>query len=223
MPEMMGLNAVTESLKPHAVAMDSVTPHPENMRDGNIPAIAQSLARYGQVKPIVVQESTGSIAAIHVDMDDRTALAYLIADNKTSDLGTYHRQRLVSNLQRIADLGWLAETLWSADELDDLFAETEASITSPEAFKGTFALTDEQIEQFRAAGQQSGAEAGARRFREVPLLLREEDHREFIENVSRLEGAWETQGKVNTIVEAVRRCAEALPPPVVSPLREDKS
>jgi hypothetical protein len=156
-------------------------------------------------------------------MDDRTALAYLIADNTTSDLGTYHRQRLVSNLQRIADLGWLAETLWSADELDDLFAETEASITSPEAFKGTFALTDEQIEQFRAAGQQSGAEAGARRFREVPLLLREEDHREFIENVSRLEGAWETQGKVNTIVEAVRRCAEALPPPVVSPLREDKS
>lgn len=236
---LLGANAIDPSLAAFAVPIDSVLPHPDNMRYGNIEAIATSLARYGQVRPIVVQKSTNyivagnhthasaqtlgwdQIAAAFVDMDDKTALAYLIADNKTSDLGAYHRERLVGALQRMADVGWLSQTLWSADELDSLFAMTEAAIVTPEQFSGTFALSEAQIKAFQERAQKSGAEVGHKRFREVPLLLREDDHRLFIENVSKLEVFYGTAGKVATIIEAVTREAALIPPPEVSPKRAD--
>lgn len=81
--------------------------HPKNVRRGNIDAIARSLQMYGQQKPIVVQESSGfivagnhvyqaahrlgwqTIAASVVPMDDETAMGYLLADNRASDLATY--------------------------------------------------------------------------------------------------------------------------------------
>jgi ParB-like chromosome segregation protein Spo0J len=67
--------------------------------------VAASLRRFGQQKPIVVQASTRfvvagnhlvraaqalgwtEIAANIVDLDDATAVAYMLADNRTADLG----------------------------------------------------------------------------------------------------------------------------------------
>jgi ParB-like chromosome segregation protein Spo0J len=66
-----------------------------------------SLERFSQYKPIVVQRSTGHIlagnhtyqaakmsgwthiAVVFKDCDDATALALMLADNRTSDLGVY--------------------------------------------------------------------------------------------------------------------------------------
>jgi hypothetical protein len=45
------------------VPIDSVTLHPNNPRRGDVEAVAASLARFGQQKPIVVQASTGYVVA----------------------------------------------------------------------------------------------------------------------------------------------------------------
>lgn len=45
------------------VPVTSVTPHPRNVRHGDVGAITQSLAEFGQYRPIVVQRSTGHVLA----------------------------------------------------------------------------------------------------------------------------------------------------------------
>lgn len=233
MTDLIGFDAkIASDLEPLSVPIDAITTYPENVRDGNVTAIAESLAKYGQMKPLVVQESTGYIVAgnhtylaakmlgwekvaiVRVDMDERTALGYLLADNRTSDLGTYHRDKLVKTLGSLADAGWLEGTLWSADDLDDLFYQTEAAITEAEPFHGTFAISQDELDKFKERGAAPAAETGAKRFREVPLLLREEDHRAFIENVVALEAHYGTSGKVATIIEAVRREAARINGPL---------
>lgn len=37
--------------------VEKLTPHPDNPRCGDVPAIMRSLERFGQVKPIIVQEA----------------------------------------------------------------------------------------------------------------------------------------------------------------------
>jgi ParB-like chromosome segregation protein Spo0J len=41
------------------VPIDSIQTHPRNPRGGDIAAIAASLRRFGQQKPVVAQKSTG--------------------------------------------------------------------------------------------------------------------------------------------------------------------
>lgn len=48
-PQLLGL----------AVPIGSVTLHPRNPRRGDVAAVTESLRRFGQKKPIVVQASTG--------------------------------------------------------------------------------------------------------------------------------------------------------------------
>ncbi len=94
------------------VPIATLTPHPRNPRRGNVNAIAESITRFGQFKPLTVQRSTGHVLAgnhtlaalrglghdtvpvIYLDVDDDTALAILLADNRTSDLGGYDEKEL---------------------------------------------------------------------------------------------------------------------------------
>ena len=89
------------------VPITSVELHPRNPRSGDVEAVAASLRRFGQQKPIVIQASTHyvvagnhlvraaqasgwtEIAANVVELDDATATAFMLADNRTSDLGGY--------------------------------------------------------------------------------------------------------------------------------------
>ena len=50
-------------LRSLVVPIESVTLHPNNARRGNVDAVAASLARFGQQKPIVVQASTRYVVA----------------------------------------------------------------------------------------------------------------------------------------------------------------
>jgi ParB-like chromosome segregation protein Spo0J len=55
-----------ESLRPLLVPLSAVGEWPDNPRQGDVGAVAASLARFGQQKPIVVQRSTGwTIAGNH--------------------------------------------------------------------------------------------------------------------------------------------------------------
>jgi hypothetical protein len=98
---------IAPALQTLAVPIASIDLHPRNPRIGDVEAVAASLRRFGQQKPIVVQASTmfcvagnhllraarslgwSEIAANVEDLDDATAIAYMLADNRTSDLSSY--------------------------------------------------------------------------------------------------------------------------------------
>lgn len=98
------------------VPIDKVAQHPDNPRNGDVEAIAESIEINGYISPVIVQESTGYILAgnhryqallslgskvipvIYVDVDETAARRYLLADNRTSDLGVYDNGQLVEIL-----------------------------------------------------------------------------------------------------------------------------
>lgn len=134
---------IAPALAPLVVPIDSVQLHPRNPRDGDVGAISESLRRFGQQKPIVVQASTGfvvagnhllkaaralgwrRIAANVEDMDDATAGAYLLADNRTADLGSYHADVLAAILEEQAAAGNLAGTGYDGEDVDQKIADAQ--------------------------------------------------------------------------------------------------
>lgn len=108
-----------ESLDPLMERITDVKAHPANPRNGDIDAIALSIQKNGYVAPVIAQRSTGHIIAgnhryyallqlgseqipvVWVDMDDTKAKQYLLADNRTSDLGNYDNAHLVALLEEV--------------------------------------------------------------------------------------------------------------------------
>ena len=88
---------IAPALESLCVPIESLERHPRNPRVGDVEAVAASLRRFGQQKPIVVQASTRyvvagnhlleaalrlgwtEIAANVVELDDATATAYMLA------------------------------------------------------------------------------------------------------------------------------------------------
>lgn len=121
------------------VEIDSVQAHPQNVRQGDVGAIVESLKAHGQYRPIVVQKSTMNILAgnhtwkaakalgwkkisvAFVDVDDEQALRILLVDNRANDLATYNDNALAELLKFLADTeGGLDGTGFYGDDLDDL-------------------------------------------------------------------------------------------------------
>lgn len=117
------------------VALNAITPHPQNARRGDIDKIAESLDRHGQYKPIVVNKRDNcilagnhtykavkklkwsKIAVVWVDVDETTAKKIMIADNRTSDLSSYNEDALFGMLSELPDL---AGTGFTDDDLANL-------------------------------------------------------------------------------------------------------
>ena len=123
------------------VDINTIEPHPKNVRQGDIGAISESLKAHGQYRPIVVDRRTNKILAgnhtwkaakalgwkqISVGFvetkDDDEALRILLADNKANDLASYDDYGLVELLKSLSDtdLG-LSGTLFTDNELNDLY------------------------------------------------------------------------------------------------------
>lgn len=124
-----------------AAPIDSIQPHPRNVREGDVGAISQSLEAHGQYLPLTVQLSTGNIlrgnhtwramkalgwekcAVQYIDVTDEQALRIMLVDNRTADLATYNDNALVELLVELADTQEsLDGTGWSGDDLDELIA-----------------------------------------------------------------------------------------------------
>ena len=126
---------IAPALQALAVPIESMELHPRNPRSGDVEAVADSLDRFGQQKPIVVQASTRyvvagnhllraarslgwtEIAANVVEMDDATAIAYMLADNRTADLGSYDDDLLAAILAEQAAADNLAATGYDPDDV----------------------------------------------------------------------------------------------------------
>lgn len=99
---------IHRSLKNLVVSIDSLTNLDGNPRKGNIDAIAASYAEFGQIKPIVAKKNDDGtstviagnhqlmaakklgwekIACIFLEGDDKRAIAFALADNRTMELG----------------------------------------------------------------------------------------------------------------------------------------
>jgi hypothetical protein len=132
----MSDSKIATALRDLRVPIGTVEPFPGNPREGDVGAISESLRRFGQQKPIVVQASSryivagnhlwraatalgwDEIAANVVEMDDRTAEAYLIADNRTAELGSYDEDALGVLLRKIASEGNLRGTGYDGEDVD---------------------------------------------------------------------------------------------------------
>lgn len=151
--------------------ISKLTADPENARTHdkkNLDAIASSLEKFGQVKPIAVTrtgvvlagngtlraaESLGwseiSVVVVPESWDYATAKAYALADNRTAELADWDTDILASQLIELDSVGWDAVDLGFdslhpdiVDNPFDLLSDTPRA----DATQMTFTVTLEQAE-----------------------------------------------------------------------------
>lgn len=117
------MSKIATPLKALTVPISSLSTLEGNPRQGNIPALAKSLDRFGQLKPVVYQtrgkkrtviagnhtlaaaQSLGweEIAAVDADsLTEEEANAFALADNRISDLGMFNDAELGEFLRNAA-------------------------------------------------------------------------------------------------------------------------
>lgn len=179
-----------DELDPLMESIDSVRAHPNNPRNGDIDAIAQSIERNGFVSPVIAQRSTGHIIAgnhryyalmqlgsgaipvVWVDMDDTQAKEYMLADNRTSDLGNYDNSNLVALLQEIEeDRGDLHSTGYTDHDMEVLKHLSEMPLDDTTDFAQWPTLTFQVPPHIKEGFMKITAEAADDRER-FELLLR---------------------------------------------------
>lgn len=133
-------------VRSEVVSIDSLKPYPLNPRRGNVKAIQDSLSINGQYRPIVIQQSTQfilagnhtwqaaknlgwtEIAVSFVDCDDKAAKKIVLADNRTSDLGSFDDSLLLELLEELD--GWEG-TGYEDEEFDAIDGLYEAPLPTP--------------------------------------------------------------------------------------------
>jgi ParB-like chromosome segregation protein Spo0J len=130
------------------VPIDSVTPHPNNPRRGDVARIERSLRAHGQYQDIVVHQETGQIlvgnhrwrvakdklgwthiSAKFVSCSDAKAREILAMDNRSSDDGRYDDHELRALLEMIEADGDILAAGYDTEDLDDLLARLEENDT----------------------------------------------------------------------------------------------
>lgn len=102
------MEKIDKSLKSLIISLDALVPLDGNPRKGNVDAIMASYKEFGQVKPVVVRPNDDStytviagnhqveaarrlgwsqIAAVQMKVDETTAVAFALADNRTTEMG----------------------------------------------------------------------------------------------------------------------------------------
>lgn len=148
-----GLEYIAEPLRVLAVPIADLVPDAANARthdDKNIEAIVQSLNRFGQRIPIVVQRQgmivrAGNgrliaakrmgwthLAAVVVDESSVDATAYAIADNRTAELAGWNDETLAALLQSLPE-EVLPSTGFGDDDLKELLNSLTPEIVEDEA------------------------------------------------------------------------------------------
>jgi ParB-like chromosome segregation protein Spo0J len=170
-PAKPDLSYIAESLRPLALPIADLTPDPDNARlhdENNLAAIQGSLAEFGQVQPLVVQQEglivrVGNgrleaarrlgwthLAAVVVSGSDPRMKALAVADNRTAELASWdadvYRELLAEISVGNAELQQMYSSL--ADQLQLYDVDIEASdenlpaIVAPESHTVVVRYTD---------------------------------------------------------------------------------
>jgi len=211
---------IVEELHVMATPIDDVQPHPDNARKHRVEKIAQSLTAHGQRSPLVIQKSTGYVvkgngtwqaakllgwnhlAMSFQEMSDETALAYLLADNRASDLSTYDAKKLSKALNLLADGPGLMDSLWDTSEAEDIHEEAGGSSVLPDA-------GDSGVTQTVPEKEGKADAAPAAKMKEIPIVLTAADHAVFLNNLATLKKFLGVTRNDLAIIEAVSRQATA--------------
>jgi hypothetical protein len=208
-------------LVPLLVPIKNLTTYPGNPRRGQIELLKESLNRFGQVRPILVNETGVIVAGNHtyraaVDLgwthvaalpntftSEDEARAYLVADNRIPELGSYEGPQLLALLEEVETVDRWEGTGFTLDDLEDLRATHDAiAETDAQEFHGDFAVTAEEL-----AARAQALEAG-RTLSEVVLTVSAAQGVEFDRHIKILTKAYGTSGATDTVLEAVRRAAK---------------
>jgi ParB-like chromosome segregation protein Spo0J len=196
------------------VPIDQLIPYPGNARIHNLAAITDSLTVNGQYRPLLAQRTTrhvlvgnGTLEAAtqlgwtHIqtmwaDVDDQAARRIVLADNRTTDLATYDESALVALLEPLGvDL---AGTGYTMDDLETLLGP---ATIPPAPFEGDFAESQAETERRRNTGTALASQG----YREVILVLRQDQLDTFTDHIARLREAWATESTTATVLEAITR------------------
>lgn len=129
--------------KVEQVEISTLTPHPENPRRGDVEAIAESIEANGFFGVVVAQKSTRHILVgnhrtkgaelaglthvptMWVDVENDVALRIMLADNRTSDFGTYDPAALSSAIDALMETDFgLAGSGYSIDSFGAAAAQS---------------------------------------------------------------------------------------------------
>jgi len=123
-------------MKHQTVTLDTLTQDPRNVRkhsERNIEAVKASLKKFGQQKPIVVQEDGTVIAGnatleaaralgwekieiVRTKLIGEAATAFAIADNRTAELAMWDEAALFDQLKAMTDADLLFATGFKSPE-----------------------------------------------------------------------------------------------------------
>lgn len=138
---------LADSLRDLAAPIADLRPLPGNPRRGDVAAVARSLKRFGQRKPIVARRDGTVVAGNHtlqaaldlgwkhiavvwVDEDEATSKAFALADNRTSALGAFHPGDLAA---MVAEVHAVDPDLLLAASYDGAELDTPAEAPAPAA------------------------------------------------------------------------------------------
>lgn len=166
------------------VPIGSIRELPDNPRRGEVAAIKRSLVKFAQRKPLVVNVDLDTAARPHAERtgvaeagnhttlaaladgwthlavsweadDEATALAYAVADNRTSEIGSFDLSLLAAMTGKIeaADPALLLAASFDPDAMEDLLAAAGGQHTPEELFTGGYAESDESLAERMARAE----------------------------------------------------------------------
>ena len=168
------LSHLAEDLRPLARPIVGLGFDPRNARqhpDRNLEAVADSLRRFGQRKPIVVNRRGmvveagngtlqaarillergdtrwGYLAQVLVDDDPETATGYGLADNRTAELAEWDQQVLADLLRELEGVDALEGVGWNEDELAELYAELDPAPQAPKTSRKQVPLPEHPVSE----------------------------------------------------------------------------
>lgn len=205
------LDHIATGLRALAVPIDSLQTFPDNPRRHNLQVIVDSLVRFGQQTPIVVQASSRyivagngtftaaqqlgwkHIAALVSELSEEEAQAFLLADNRLSDLAVYDSKALHS----------LLSDLDAADALEGTgFTRAELNAMMLDAPDGSDGSGDHEGGDGESAGSWDGPE-----LKQVVLTMPIAKAEEFLRWCGQLRTSYGTTSTVATILRAIARQA----------------
>lgn len=218
-PSWIGPEALRSLLKP----IGSLRESEGNPRRGDVEAIAASLQRFGQLKPIVVDgEDCVTIRAghhmvkaaivlgwTHIAAAEATfstpseARAFLLADNRLSALGDFDPTQQLSMLEELERSGNWSGTGFTIDDAEDLRAQLNLVSETPydSAWQGGFS------ESQKEAAERAAALAASMSKKERVLMLSASEDEEYQRCIRILQPHYGTKSYIETVLRALAEAA----------------